>query len=187
MKKIYTLLAILAMVVSSIQLFAQAPEAFRYQAVIRGTDGLPMKSQALNLRLSILQGSETGTAVYTETHAVTTSDIGLVNLEIGKGASMDQLSDVNWSAGPFFLLLSLPPRVVLPLPCWEHPPCYPSPMPCLPPTAPRGLKDRLALRDLREYRGWQDQKASRDPRGLKDPRDQKATRVNRVLQDPKDL
>ena len=47
--------------------------------------------------ISILQNSAGGTSVYTETHAVTTNDNGLVNLSIGGGAVVSgDFSTIDW-------------------------------------------------------------------------------------------
>jgi len=79
-------------------LFAQAPQSFNYQAVAR-SNGEVLKNTTLNVRLSILQGSETGTAVWTETQTVTTNEFGLFTVEAGNSTPVD----VDWSAGPYYL------------------------------------------------------------------------------------
>jgi hypothetical protein len=65
--------------------FAQSPEAFNYQAVIRDAGGSIIKNQSVSLKMSILKGSTTGYTVYAEIHQPTTNDFGLVNLKIGMG------------------------------------------------------------------------------------------------------
>ncbi len=79
-------------------LFSQAPSSFNYQAVAR-SNGEILKNTTLDVRLSILQGSETGTSVWTETQTVTTNDLGLFTLQAGSKTPVE----VDWSAGPYYL------------------------------------------------------------------------------------
>jgi Chaperone of endosialidase/Collagen triple helix repeat (20 copies) len=88
-------------------LFCQAPQAFKYQAVIRDNAGKPIVSQLVSFRISILQGSIAGTNVYKETQSTTTNQEGLVSLNVGEGISSDSLSKVNWSGGSFFLKVEM--------------------------------------------------------------------------------
>ena len=101
MKKI--LLTLTATFALSLATFAQAPEAFKYQAVIRDASGNILGNQNVGMQLIILQGSPTGTAVYTETFAATTNGYGLANLEIGTGTTVDDFSLINWANGPFYM------------------------------------------------------------------------------------
>lgn len=96
---------ILSLVVTTIAItsFGQAPEGFKYQAVVRDAGNLILNNQAVGMRLTIQQGSIGGTAVYTETFAPTTNTYGLVNIEIGTGTTTDDFSIIDWSAGPYFM------------------------------------------------------------------------------------
>jgi len=64
---------------------AQVPDAFNYQAIVRNNSGEVLANQPVSLRISVLQGSESGTVKYAETHAISTNAYGLVNLKIGDG------------------------------------------------------------------------------------------------------
>ena len=97
---IFTVAAFVALSFSS---FGQAPEGFKYQAVVRDAASTIIVNQAVGMQIVIHQGSATGTAVYTETFAPTTNGYGLVNLEIGTGTSTDDFSLIDWSAGPYFV------------------------------------------------------------------------------------
>lgn len=56
------------------------------------------------MRISILQGSVTGTSVYSELHSTTTNANGLVSIEIGGGTSQQgNFSAIIWSNGNYFL------------------------------------------------------------------------------------
>ncbi|MFO7842858.1 MAG: hypothetical protein R6V16_03535 [Bacteroidales bacterium] len=88
--------------------YAQIPENFNYQATLRNADKELMTNQDVNLRISLLQGSETGPSVYTETHAVATNDYGLVNLKIGKGTDpSSDFSMIDWNDNNYFLAIEI--------------------------------------------------------------------------------
>jgi hypothetical protein len=101
MKRI--LLSLVAIATISLSSFGQAPEGFKYQAVVRDAGNLILNNQAVGMRLTVQQGSIGGTAVYQETFAPSTNAYGLVNLEIGTGTSTDDFSTIDWSAGPYFI------------------------------------------------------------------------------------
>lgn len=84
--------------------FAQAPQKMSYQAVIRDASGNLVTSTAVGVKVSILQGSPGGTAVYVETQSPTTNANGLMSFEIGAGnVTSGSFSAINWSAGPYFI------------------------------------------------------------------------------------
>ena len=83
MKKIHPFIFLSLCTVISV--FAQVPEGFNYQAVVRNSSGEIITNTNVAFRISILQGSETGPSVYVETHSAKTNNFGLVNLIIGMG------------------------------------------------------------------------------------------------------
>ena len=89
--------------------FAQAPEMLNYQAVVRNASGELIKSSSVSFRISILKGSETGTAAYTETHNATTNSQGIVNLKIGDGTTSDNFANIDWSSDKFFIKVEMDP------------------------------------------------------------------------------
>lgn len=104
MQKHNTLLLILAFILSSGSLFAQAPEKFKYQAVIRDTDGSFIDNQAVGIEVSIRESSANGTIVYQETHQPTTTARGLVNLNIGDGTiQLGSMSSVDWANNAYYI------------------------------------------------------------------------------------
>jgi hypothetical protein len=97
MKKLLTLLTVSALVVT---VFSQVPEKMSYQAVVRNSASELVKNSNVGMQISILQGSESGTAVYIETHTKTTNENGLVTLEIGGGTVVSgTFEDIDWSTG----------------------------------------------------------------------------------------
>lgn len=89
---------------------AQAPQAFKYQTVVRNSSNQIIPNQVVGLRISILQGSDTGTAIYVETHAATTNTLGIVNLEIGNGTLVSgNFSTISWGTNMYFVKIELDP------------------------------------------------------------------------------
>ena len=102
MKKISSLIAILLL--CAVSLFAQAPEKFTYQAVVRNANNSLVANAQVGMRVSILQGSANGSAVYVETQTGTTNTNGLLTVEIGGGnAQQGTFASIDWANGPFFL------------------------------------------------------------------------------------
>lgn len=102
MKKI--ILSVLAIVALSFSVWAQSPEAFKYQAVVRDASQNVIPNQAVGMRLTIMQGSTSGTVVYQETFAPTSNSYGLVNLEIGTGTVISgTFAAIDWANGPYFI------------------------------------------------------------------------------------
>ena len=101
MKKILLSIFMSAFIVLSS--FSQAPEGFKYQAVLRDASNAVISNQAVGVRLTIEQGSVGGTAVYSETFSPTTNSYGLVNLEIGTGTTTDDFTTIDWSNGTYFI------------------------------------------------------------------------------------
>jgi len=91
-------------VLLTVNLFSQAPQKMSYQAVIRNANNVLVNSSNIGMRISILQGSATGTPVYVETQTPTTNAFGLVSLEIGTGTIITgTFSSINWANGPYFI------------------------------------------------------------------------------------
>ena len=84
--------------------FAQAPQKMSYQAVIRNSSNALITNQAVGMRISILQTSSSGTAVYVETQTPITNANGLASIEIGGGTLVSgNFATINWANGPYFI------------------------------------------------------------------------------------
>lgn len=103
MKKLSTIFIAL-MIISSI--WAQPPERISYQAVIRNSNGVLVANQQVGLMISILQGSENGSAVYSEIQYPTTNANGLISVEIGQEPDF---GNIDWSDGIFFIKTEIDP------------------------------------------------------------------------------
>src|SRR6187431_700093 len=102
------LLSSFLLLVLSFLSFSQAPQSFSYQAIARDVAGNGIANQNIGLRISILQGSITGTSVYTETHTVLTDANGVLNLAIGTGAvTAGTFSSINWGEGTYFVKIEM--------------------------------------------------------------------------------
>ena len=98
---------ILITIFCSISAFAQgqgAPESMNYQAVIRDGSGNVVASQAVSLRIKILQGSASGSTVYVETFAPTTNSYGSIAIQIGTGTVITgTFNTIDWGASSYFV------------------------------------------------------------------------------------
>ncbi len=89
-------------------LWAQSPNGFSYQAVIRDTVGNPIENKTVSLRISILQGTSTGTEIYKETHISTTNKFGLVTIVVGGGSVvLGNFSSIDWGNVSCFIKTEL--------------------------------------------------------------------------------
>ena len=100
MKRLYTIIVAVLLSATS---FAQVPEKMSYQAVVRDAAGELVSDQSVGMRISILQTTTTGTAVYVETHTPSSNTNGLVSIEIGTGSTSDDFSTIDWSADLYFI------------------------------------------------------------------------------------
>jgi hypothetical protein len=103
MKRLFTLLVSAFLCIIMV---AQPPQKMSYQAVIRNNSDALVTSSPVGMRISILQGSSTGTEVYKEIYNPNpqTNVNGLVTIEIGGGIPLTgTFSTIDWTVGPFFL------------------------------------------------------------------------------------
>ena len=109
MKKLSILFTLLAL--CAVTLFAQAPEKFSYQVVVRNASNQLVTNAPVGVRVSVLQGTATGNPVYVETHTASTNANGLLTLEIGGGNVQQGIfANIDWANGPFFLTTETDPN-----------------------------------------------------------------------------
>ena len=88
----------------------QAQTGLNFQGVARTSNNVILASQAITIKLSILQGSATGTADYIETRKVTTNAQGLFTAVIGDTGAISTLGNfttINWKLSPKFLKIEM--------------------------------------------------------------------------------
>mgnify|MGYP003330359818 FL=1 len=106
MKKLITTLIIILIAAIG---FSQAPQKFTYQSVVRSADGTVLRSSNIGLQISILKNSAIGQPVYSETHSATSNSNGLVTVVIGDGVSGENISDIDWSTGQYYIKVEVDP------------------------------------------------------------------------------
>lgn len=104
MKRQFSFLALVIAVFAASFIYAQAPKAFNYQAVIRDGSGNLITSGLIELKFTIRTGTSTGTVQYQETISVAPNQFGLVNHAVGTGVVVTgTMAGVTWSSGDKFL------------------------------------------------------------------------------------
>lgn len=99
-----TIIILLFAVALTTTVLAQSPEKMSYQAIVRNGANALVANQAIGIRISVLQGSASGSAVYVETQTPTTNANGLVNIEIGTGSVVTgTFASIDWGNGPYFI------------------------------------------------------------------------------------
>lgn len=89
---------------------AQAPQKFNYQGVARNNTGAALANQSLGLRISILDGSSSGTVVYSESQSATTNAYGLYAISVGSGTPITgTMAAVNWGTGDKYMKVEIDP------------------------------------------------------------------------------
>jgi hypothetical protein len=97
-------LSILVIILLHLDLQAQVPQKISYQSVIRNTNNMLIANSLVGIKVSILQGSPSGSVVYSETHNPSTNVNGLASIEIGGGTVLSgTFSSINWAMGPYFV------------------------------------------------------------------------------------
>ncbi len=101
--KLFTLLPFfLILIVMNVS--AQPPKAFNYQAVLRDDAGHVIASEDVLIQIELLQESTSGDVVFTETHNTQTNEFGLINLVVG---SVESLEGIHWGNYSYFIRITV--------------------------------------------------------------------------------
>lgn len=85
-------------------LLGQSSDKMSYQAVVRNATNELVSNQTIGMKISVLQGLVSGTAVYEETQTPDSNMNGLISIEIGSGnVNSGDFSSINWENGPYFI------------------------------------------------------------------------------------
>jgi hypothetical protein len=96
LKKLFTLAA---SAIFTLTIFSQVPQKMSYQAVVRDADNKLVINQVVGMKISIIEGKETGEVVFVETQTPVSNANGLVTIEIGSGTEVSgniSVSDSNF-------------------------------------------------------------------------------------------
>jgi uncharacterized protein (TIGR02145 family) len=94
----------LSAVLLSARLWAQAPQQFSYQAVVRDANNVLVNTKKVGMKISVLKGADTSNVVYVETHKPTANANGLVSISIGGGVKVSgDFDKIDWAKGPYFV------------------------------------------------------------------------------------
>ena len=87
---------------------ANVPRGISYQAVARDAQGQAIASSPVNVRFTLHQGTPTGATEFSETHSLTTNEIGLFNTYFGSGTAITSAFDsIVWSNTTKFLQVEI--------------------------------------------------------------------------------
>ena len=105
LKRLCSFLLILA---TSNFAWAQAPQGFNYQALVRDASANAIVSQDVNMRFTIHADSVNGNAEYIETQHKVTSPQGIITVIMGGGnVVIGNFAGINWGAGPKFMQVEM--------------------------------------------------------------------------------
>jgi hypothetical protein len=108
---IYILCAFIG-ILSPLEVAAQVPNQFNYQAVARNSVGQSIPNANIRVRFTILDGSATGTNVYSEVRVLTTNQLGLFTAAIGGTGAINvtgNFATIDWSTGKKFIKVEADP------------------------------------------------------------------------------
>ena len=98
------LLSFTAIIFGIMLTFAQAPEKFSYQAIIRNASNALVTNANVGMKISILKTSAAGTVVYSESQTAMTNINGLVSIQIGAGTPITgTIAGINWGADSHYI------------------------------------------------------------------------------------
>jgi hypothetical protein len=94
----------------SISIYAQAPNKFTYQAVIRDASNHLLVNTNVGFRISILLNSPSGPPQYEEVQNVTTNVNGLATLIVGEGTvTLGGFNFMKWENFSYYLKTEIDP------------------------------------------------------------------------------
>lgn len=113
-KRISNLFNFAACLLISSAVFAQAPEKFSYQAIIRNNSGDLIVNTTVSMKISILKLilviPPTYQTVYSENHTVVTNANGLVSIKVGDGAIITgSFNNIDWGNGEYYIKTEIDP------------------------------------------------------------------------------
>lgn len=106
MKNIFSTLFLAILVVLHAE--GQVPRLINFQAAFHSEQGAVLSSEEVEVRITLLSGSAEGTPIYTETHAVTTTSLGIANIPLGSLDTDNSFGQIPWSETIFIKIEAKP-------------------------------------------------------------------------------
>jgi hypothetical protein len=100
------LMLLLLLFACTFQLFAQAPNLIKFQAIARDADNNAITS-AIDVRLTVLKGSANGSVIYVDEQTVTPNSRGLFAMNLGASPASGNFANIGWSTADHFLLAEI--------------------------------------------------------------------------------
>jgi hypothetical protein len=99
----------LILLVISLQVSGQAPQAINYQGILRNASGQAIPNKQVKIRVSVSSNSVVdNSSVYTEEIATKTNEFGIYNVAIGKGkATKGNFASIAWGSNKYWVLIEL--------------------------------------------------------------------------------
>jgi hypothetical protein len=103
MKQLWTIFLALLTVSFAFSQSTSPSSQINLQAVARTAGGTTLNNKAITLKISLLEGTATGTPVWIEQSSITTNQFGLFNYAIGSGSPVGAFTyaNVNWTTKKF--------------------------------------------------------------------------------------
>ena len=99
----------LLLLVISLQVSGQAPQAINYQGILRNASGQAIPNKQVKIRVSVSTNSVVdNNSVYTEEISAKTNEFGIYNVAIGKGkATKGTFASIPWGSNKYWVLIEL--------------------------------------------------------------------------------
>lgn len=99
----------LLLLVFSLQVSGQAPQAINYQGILRNASGQAIPNKQVKIRVSVSSNSIVdNSSVYTEEISAKTNEFGIYNVAIGKGkATKGTFASIAWGSNKYWVLIEL--------------------------------------------------------------------------------
>ena len=99
----------LLLLVISLQVSGQAPQAINYQGILRNASGQAIPNKQVKIRVNVSTNSVVdNSSVYTEEIAAKTNEFGIYNVAIGKGkATKGTFASISWGTNKYWVLIEL--------------------------------------------------------------------------------
>ena len=100
------------------------PSGIPFQGIAKDYIGNPVNERKIFIQINLISGSINGNKIYSEEHETITDANGVFSIMIGKGkkteGSINQLSEIVWEDGPYFLGVQIAITPNAPIQNWQY-------------------------------------------------------------------